>query len=797
VADGSGGLPDPELLALLDDDPQGWVLARSVRAGGQIVDFELLYINDAGCRFAGRPRHELIGARYRRLWPETVHEATLPLYRSVVETRRPATRTVYYDRATVAGHFEMQVLPYGDGFGVRFVDLRKTTVSPQSTGGARLYDMLDAAFDGFTLLRAVPDGTGQVVDFVCEYVNQLGAKLVGRAVEDVIGHRLSDVSPESWDNGLFDRYRTVAATGEPWRQQLAFPDAGQVWEVKIGRADAGFIAISFREITEQVDQQQQLTVSVARAEQAAAHASALQAATTALVAASTTGEVYAAIGSVLRPSAGGQGLALLLRHEGQLRLRYHAGYEPDVVARLLELPLDHPYPAAVVTRTGRPQFVSSVAEFQAAQPDPATAVPGGGRQAWAFLPLAVAGEVLGTLVVGYGEPRAFDAADRATLMALAGLSAQAMQRALLFEARTSIAAALQHALLPAALPRTPGLLHAARYLPWTQGIEVGGDWYDVIALGDGVVAVVIGDVAGHSTTAAATMGQVRNALRAYATERHSPTGVMHHANRLMIDLGLDTIATCCYLELHLREGTAGAVLAGHLPPVLRTAEGTRTLQLRRGLPLGVSRNATYLDTTFLLPPAANLLLYTDGLVEDRRHPIDQGLAELCAAMATAPGSDPDEILDHILSSRVGPQARSDDVALVCLTNVAAAAAEPSAQRRFRGEAISAPAARRFATDLLTAWRQRVTLDDAILLLDEMITNAIQHTVGDVVVDLTLGPRLRIAVSDSSDRLPQKRSPTPDSENGRGLHIIERLAAAWGTESLPTGGKRVWFELPRQ
>src|SRR4051794_9620070 len=113
VAEGAGALPDAELLALLDDDPQGWVLARSVREDGQIVDFELLYINDAGARFAGRPRHELIGNRYRRLWPKTVHEATLPLYRSVVETRRPAIRTVYYDRATVAGHFELQVLPYG------------------------------------------------------------------------------------------------------------------------------------------------------------------------------------------------------------------------------------------------------------------------------------------------------------------------------------------------------------------------------------------------------------------------------------------------------------------------------------------------------------------------------------------------------------------------------------------------------------------------------------------------------------------------------------------------------------
>src|SRR3954463_14409823 len=109
VSDTAGGLPDPPLLTMLDADPQAWVLARSVRENGAIVDFELLYINDVGCRIVGRPRSQLIGRRYRDLWPETVHDGTLPLYCGVVETRQPVTRTVYYDKATVAGHFEITV----------------------------------------------------------------------------------------------------------------------------------------------------------------------------------------------------------------------------------------------------------------------------------------------------------------------------------------------------------------------------------------------------------------------------------------------------------------------------------------------------------------------------------------------------------------------------------------------------------------------------------------------------------------------------------------------------------------
>ena len=790
------GLPGPELLAMFDADPQGWVIARAVREQHTIVDFELLYINEAGCRLAGRSRDELVDGRYRELWPETVHDGTLALYCEVVETRKPVTRTLYYDRPTVSGHFEIWVAPYGDGFGVRFVDLRQVTVTPPSAGGTRLYDVLDAAMDGFTLLRAVRDDAGRIVDFVCEYVNQIVSKLTGRAVQDVIGQPLSIVSPESWGNGLVERYRTVVEGGEPWRQELTYPEVGQVWEVNLARAGAGYVAVSFREITDRVDQRLQLTRSVALAEHAAARASALQTVTNALVAASTTDEVYAAVGSVLRPSAGGQGLALLLRHDDSLRLQYHAGYEPGVVERLRALPMSHPYPATAVARTGRPQYLTSVAEFRAAQPDPVGAVPGGGRQAWAFVPLAVAGEVLGTLVVGYSEPRAFSLDERDTLMALAGLTAQALQRALLFEARTSMAAALQKALLPAVLPQIPGLRHAARYLPWTQGADVGGDWYDIIALGEDVVGVVIGDVAGHSTAAAATMGQVRNALRAYAAERHSPTGVMHHANQLLLDLHLDALATCCYLELHRGEGTVTGVLAGHLPPMLRTAGGTHALELRRGLPLGVSRTAVYQDTTFLLPPDATLLLYTDGLVEDRRHPIDQGFDELRAALCAAPSREPEAVLDHVLSSRVGPRPRSDDVALLCLTNDVPAPDPPTARRRFRGEAISAPAARRFAADVLTAWRQEAVRGDGLLLLDEVITNAIQHTVGDVVVELRLDAELTVAVSDSSYQTPRKRSPTADSENGRGLHIIDHLATAWGTDPLPSGGKRVWFRLPR-
>jgi hypothetical protein len=119
-----------------------------------------------------------------------------------------------------------------------------------------------------------------------------------------------------------------------------------------------------------------------------------------------------------------------------------------------------------------------------------------------------------------------------------------------------------------------------------------------------------------------------------------------------------------------------------------------------------------------------------------------------------------------------------------------------AERRFRSDAASAPAARRFAADVLRAWGQGEVMDDACLLLDEVITNAVLHTVGDVHVRMELGERLRVEVRDRSDRRPDKRPVEVDSEIGRGLHIVETLARTWGFEPLPTGGKVVWFEMDR-
>ena len=528
---------------------------------------------------------------------------------------------------------------------------------------------------------------------------------------------------------------------------------------------------------------------------------ALQTVTASLAGAVGAADVLAAMQENVLALTAAHGLIVLLLEEDRLVVRHNTGFQPPPGnASPIEFATEGPAAVARAVRERTPLFYRSREDFLVDFPGHRAPVEASDKYAWAMLPLVSADRVIGAMIVSYREPHEFTRGEREAQVIVSDLCAQALERALLFEAQKSIAADLQRALLPTVLPTLRGARYAARYLPWTHGADVGGDWYDLIDLDEDSVAVVIGDVAGHSTSAAATMGQIRNAIRAYALEGHSPTGVLERVNRLVTRLDPTALATCCYLELHLREGTATAVLAGHPPPILRGPTGTNPLDLRVNLPLGAIPHAEFADTTVLLLPRATLLLYTDGLVEDRRYPFDLGLTDLCRVVACAPTDDPDELADRVLSADVWPQPRTDDVALLAITTTRAGGGRPaSAVRRFAGNASSVPSARRFAGDLITAWGYPDVLDNAQLLLGEVVTNAVQHTVGDVRVrvahhDAADGVRLRVEVTDGSDRVPGVRPMDLDAENGRGLFIVQSLADGWGHRQVETGGKTVWFEL---
>ncbi|GAA3208614.1 SpoIIE family protein phosphatase [Streptomyces thermocoprophilus] len=278
-------------------------------------------------------------------------------------------------------------------------------------------------------------------------------------------------------------------------------------------------------------------------------------------------DVMDLIADQVMPAFGAQGMVLSTVDAGRLRITGHRDYPTETVERLDGLALDTRYtPAGRVLATGVPEFFPDREEMRCAYPEAAAI---SGKQAWAFLPLIVSGRPVGCCVLSYDRPHPFPAEDRAVLTSLAGLVAQALDRARLYDTKHDLAHGLQQALLPRTLPDVPGLRIAARYLPATRGMDIGGDFYDLIPLGATGAAAVIGDVQGHDVAAAALMGQVRTAVHAHAGLGTTPDRVLRGTNLLLTDLGADLFASALYARLDFAARRVALASAGHPPPVVR------------------------------------------------------------------------------------------------------------------------------------------------------------------------------------------------------------------------------------
>ncbi|MGP3952979.1 SpoIIE family protein phosphatase [Streptomyces sp. 7N604] len=411
----------------------------------------------------------------------------------------------------------------------------------------------------------------------------------------------------------------------------------------------------------------------------------------------------------------------------------------------------------------------------------------------AVLPLPADGRVVGACLVGWDEPHAFGPEERSLLTATAGLVGQALKRAHAFDAEHELATMLQRSLLPRRLPPLAGGVAVARYLPAMMGLEVGGDWYDVIPLSEGRVALVIGDVQGHSAGAATIMGQMRTAIRAYAVEGHPADVVVSHANRLLVGMETDLFATCCYVELDMEEGDAWIVRAGHLPPLLRLPDGTtEELAAEGGPPLGVLADAEFPLTTVGLAPGALLALMTDGLVESSSLHLDDGMRRVREDLAAADPSDAGRVADALLGDM---GRRDDDVALLLLRYDGMKVRPIRASWTVWRLPDAVMHARRFTARTLRSWKLAEETDVILLVVSELVTNALVHTQGPVRLDLRLtADRLRIAVSDSSPRAPAKPVIVDwESTGGRGILLVEAMSASWGSVPV-SGGKQVWSEI---
>lgn len=382
----------------------------------------------------------------------------------------------------------------------------------------------------------------------------------------------------------------------------------------------------------------------------------------ALSEAMTARQVSAVVTEELLPAFGGRQLAIYLLSERHLYLAWETGFPTGFLEPFDGVRLDARMPGVETLTTGRPLFFESMQQLGAAYPGLPLDAASGAR---AFLPLIASGRPVGSCILGFDRPRGFTLEERTVLTALAGLIAQALERAQRYDSEAALARGLQDALLPHRLPVHEGVDTVGRYLPGTEGMDVGGDWYDVIETGHGQLALVIGDVQGHGVAAAATMGQLRSAVRAFALGGHRPEDVVQGTNKLLIDLDPGQFASCCYVVLDAETGEAQAARAGHPQPLLRRADGTtETVELAGGVVLGVDSAATYPVTRLHLDPGEVLALFTDGLVERPGTDIDEGIERLRRTFATTGTKPLADTADRLIRDARQSTDRPDDIALL-------------------------------------------------------------------------------------------------------------------------------------
>ncbi|MFF0555993.1 SpoIIE family protein phosphatase [Streptomyces sp. NPDC004266] len=361
------------------------------------------------------------------------------------------------------------------------------------------------------------------------------------------------------------------------------------------------------------------------------------------------------------------------------------------------------------------------------------------------------------------------------------------------------AVTLQRSLLPQELEQPDDLRIAATYQPGVADAAVGGDWYDVITLGAGRTALVIGDVMGRGVRAAAVMGQLRTAVRAYARLDLPPHEVLQLLDGLAAEIDASQIATCVYAIHDPSEGKLVYASAGHLPILVRDEDGTvRRAEDPTGPPLGTG-GWLHASGSIALPPGSTAVLYTDGLVERRREDIDEGVAALARALAGADGT-PQVVCDRLLRALGVTAEHDDDVAVLVVQHPSRKGSDAelfhNAALELLGGVEAAPRARAFASGVLSSWRFPAELRDlGVLATSELVANSLQHGTPPMRLRLRrTDRRLIIEVTDGDDYLPRRRRAETEDEAGRGISIIATIASSWGSRRTPGGGKAVWCEF---
>ncbi len=419
----------------------------------------------------------------------------------------------------------------------------------------------------------------------------------------------------------------------------------------------------------------------------------------------------------------------------------------------------------------------------------------------------------------------FGERDTALAVELAARAAVCIDNARLYRREHERALILQRSLLPPGDPEAAGLDIACRYLPGTTATEVGGDWFDVIELPGHRTALVVGDVMGRGLRAAVAMGELRTAVRTLALLDLEPAEVLSALDEIARGLGgsgegrstagagrgrsgsargaLDAgrsartadlsevyLATCVYAVYDPVTRRATFANAGHLPPVVvEDGEDALLLDVPPGMPLGVG-GEPFEEIEVELPDGALLALYTDGLVESRHHPLDEGLQAFRAALSDA-GRALEDACDHVLSA-LDTSHGEDDIALL-MARVHGLPKDAVGDWSLAPEARSVARARELAREQLLDWGLQELVDTTELLVSELVTNALRHGHGEIRLRLLLDRTLVCEVWDADLAQPRRRRARDTDEGGRGLQLVGLLSQGWGSRRTPRG-KTVWFEL---
>jgi serine phosphatase RsbU (regulator of sigma subunit)/anti-sigma regulatory factor (Ser/Thr protein kinase) len=511
----------------------------------------------------------------------------------------------------------------------------------------------------------------------------------------------------------------------------------------------------------------------------------LQSMTAALSNALTRADVADVVVDEIGEAVGASGTALALVVEDRQLLRTLAwrGYPDGVVEPWLEMPLGALLPAL---RRRASVFCESLEDVRREFPETADEMAATEHASFLFVPLVAGRRANALLIVSWADSHALPREERRFVESLAGQAAQALDRASHFESEQTIAETLQRSVLPASLPRVEGVQLAARYVPGTAELDVGGDWFDAIPLAGGRLGLVVGDVVGKGVQAAATMAQLRNALRAFALDRMKPSSTLARLNRLADEVLETAFATLAYVVVDPKTRVCRYTSAGHPPPLVAYPDGrVELLEGGRGLPLGTASDTRYTQGVVELPAGSVLLLYTDGLVERRTRPIDEGLELLRAAALEGP-RDPELLVEHVLERMIGSEDRGDDIALLAVRLLAVA------PRPLDLRVANAVGSLDLVRGALRVWLEGTPLSaadaqDVVLASWEVCANAIEHAQDPDEDSLRLRAEVdsavvRIVVDDTGRWAP----PSDRFDRGLGLRLVRSIMSSVAIAPGETG-----------